>query len=149
MLIYERTNSENKDFVSLVALLDADLAIRDGADHAFYSQFNTIAKINYVIVMYNNREPVGCGAIKPFSADAAEVKRMFVIPEQRGKGIAQRILSELERWAQELGFKRCVLETGRRQPEAIALYQKCGYYQTENYGQYAGMENSVCFEKRL
>jgi GNAT superfamily N-acetyltransferase len=142
-----RTNSDNPDFVALVRLLDADLAKRDGAEHSFYSQFNKIAKIKYVVVAYTDEKPVGCGAIKEFGPEAMEVKRMYVAPESRNKGVATKILSALENWAGELTYTKCVLETGKRQPEAIALYQKSGYQIIPNYGQYAGMENSVCFEK--
>ena len=147
MLSTIRTNSENPDFVSLVKLLDADLAKRDGEDHMFYAQYNKIDKIGHVILAYENEIPVGCGAIKQFLPTAAEVKRMYVRPEQRGKGIAAIILTELEKWARELTYERCVLETGKRQPEAIALYTRNGYNRITNYGQYKGVENSVCFEK--
>ena len=74
---------------------------------------------------------------------------MYTLPESRGKGIATRILTELEIWASELSFKKCVLETGKRQPEAIVLYKKNSYKQIKNYGQYVGIENSLCFEKEL
>lgn len=144
-----RTDSEHPDFVALVRLLDAELAIRDGEDHAFYAQFNKIDKIRHVILAYQEGIPVACGAFKPFEADVVEVKRMFVQPECRGKGIAGQVLAALETWAGELGFRRCVLETGMQQPEAIALYTKSGYARIPNYGQYAGVENSVCFEKML
>jgi putative acetyltransferase len=144
-----RTTSEHEDFVRLVRLLDADLAKRDGADHSFYAQFNKIAAIKHVVVLYENNQPVGCGAIKEQSADTMEVKRMYVLPESRKGGMATRILTELEHWAGELGYTKCVLETGKRQPEAIALYKKNGYKIIPNYGQYAGIENSVCFEKEL
>lgn len=144
-----RTDSDNPDFVALVKLLDADLARRDGADHSFYAQFNKIDKIRHVVLAYDNGTPVGCGAIKQFAPDAMEVKRMYILPEHRNKGIATIILSELERWAGELSYARCVLETGKRQPEAIELYKKNGYKVIANYGQYVGIENSVCFEKGL
>ena len=72
---------------------------------------------------------------------------MFVPFEHRGRGIAKEIIKELESWAVELSFKRCILETGLKQPEAIALYTKSGYNSIPNYGQYQGMYNSVCFEK--
>ena len=147
MIAIIRTNSDHPDFIALVKLLDADLADRDGEDHSFYAQFNKIDKIRHVVVAYHGAEAVGCGAIKAFSADAMEVKRMYVLPAHRKKGIAAMILSELERWAAELSCSRCLLETGRRQPEAIALYTKQGYQHIANYGQYAGIENSVCFEK--
>jgi putative acetyltransferase len=144
-----RTDSRDADFIALVKQLDADLAVRDGADHSFYSQFNKIDKIRHVVVAYENNVPVGCGAIKQFTADAVEVKRMYVMPASRNKGVARSLLSELERWANELGYKKCVLETGRRQPEAIALYEKAGYRRISNYGQYQGMDNSLCFEKEI
>lgn len=144
-----RTTSDNADFVSLVQLLDADLAKRDGEDHSFYAQFNTITVIKHVIVAYEHEKPVGCGALKEQTPDAMEVKRMYVLPQNRKSGIARQILTELERWAYELGYPKCVLETGKRQPEAIALYTKCGYTVIPNYGQYIGIANSVCFEKRV
>ena len=87
--------------------------------------------------------------MKLFEPDAMEIKRMYVLPGKRGSGIATKVLSELEQWAGELSFARCVLETGLKQPEAIALYKKNGYLLIPNYGQYAGKENSVCFEKVL
>lgn len=149
MLSIIKTNANNPQFVQLVQQLDAELAMRDGADHAYYHQFNSIESLHYVIVALEGNNPVGCGAIKPFNNQAMEVKRMFVLPKHRGKGIAQHILRELEQWAALLTYNKCVLETGKKQPEAIALYQKCGYTQIENYGQYTGIENSMCFEKTI
>ena len=144
-----RTTSEDPDFIELVKFLDADLAKRDGKEHSFYAQFNTIAKIKHVVLAYENEKPIGCGAIKEHTAKTMEVKRMYVLPEGRNKGIATKILMELENWASELLFAKCILETGKKQPEAIALYKKNGYTLIPNYGQYAGVENSVCFEKEL
>ena len=144
-----RSDSGNEDFVALVRRLDADLALRDGEDHSFYAQFNTIGAIKYALVAYDGKTPVGCGAIKHFDKKSMEVKRMYTLPEFRGKGIASVILGELENWAQELNYEACVLETGLRQPEAIALYEKNGYVAIENYGQYKGVSNSRCFEKKL
>lgn len=149
MLQLIRTDSGNSDFVSLVKLLDQDLAIRNGGQHAFYSQFNKIDLIKQVVVGYLDGLPVACGAIKPFAETQAEIKRMFVHPDYRGRGLAGEILRELEHWASELGYQACVLETGKRQPEAITLYQKNGYTITENYGQYIGIDNSVCMRKDL
>ena len=144
-----RTDSGHADFIALVKNLDADLAIRDGNDHAFYHQFNKIDKIKHVLVAYENDKPVGCGAIRALDSISMEVKRMYTLPEVRGKGIATKILAELENWAAELGYESCILETGKKQPEAIKLYLKNGYQQIPNYGQYIGIENSLCFEKRL
>lgn len=144
-----RTDSGNQDFIGLVKHLDADLAKRDGKDHSFYAQFNKIDKIRNVVVAYENNIPVGCGAIKEYTPNTMEVKRMYTSPENRGKGIASKILAELELWAAEMSYDKCILETGKKQPEAIALYTKNGYKMIPNYGQYAEIENSVCFEKKL
>jgi len=143
----QRTTSNDPDFITLVKHLDADLAKRDGADHAYYAQFNFITNIKYAIVAYENDKAVACGAIKAYNTDAMEVKRMYTLPAYRGKGIATMVLEALERWAAELSYKKCILETGKRQPEAIQLYEKNGYQSIPNYGQYIGIENSVCFEK--
>lgn len=148
-LLLKRTNSDDPDFIALVRHLDAELAVRDGDEHAFYHQFNKIANLKNVVVAYRGEQAVGCGAIKSLEENVMEVKRMFVPLELRGQGIASQVLSELERWAAELGAQACCLETGLRQPEAIALYTKNGYERIPNYGQYAGVENSVCFRKNL
>ena len=144
-----RTNSENTDFVALVKELDAYLKIVDGDDHDFYNQYNNIDVLKHTVVFYEKGVPVGCGAIKSFNAESMEVKRMYVNPEYRGVGIAQQILEELEKWTQELGYKYTILETGKRQVEAVAFYKKSKYQIIPNYGQYKGVENSVCFKKEL
>lgn len=149
MLHFHKTNSLNKYFVQLVKQLDADLAVRDGADHAFYAQFNKIDLIQHVIVVYENEAPVGCGAFKKYDDTSAEIKRMYVLPPLRNKGIAAAVLQQLEQWVKEEGFQSTVLETGLKQPEAIRLYEKSGYNRIPNYGQYAGIENSVCMKKEL
>ena len=149
MFVLQRTNGRDPDFVSLVKNLDADLARRDGEDHSFYSQFNKIDNINCAVIAYYNGLPVGCGALKPFSREAAEIKRMWVSPDRRRTGVASRILHELEAWAEDLSFSKCVLETGKKQPEALALYSRCGYVQIPNYGPYEGVANSLCFQKVL
>lgn len=144
-----RTDPTNMDFVALVSKLDEYLAVLDGEEHEFYHKLNTIGNLKYVVMAYEDEVAVGCGAIKQFGDDAMEVKRMYVEPSRRGAGIGVLLLAELEKWAKELGHLKCVLETGKRQPEAIRLYEKCGYERIPNYGQYVGMENSVCFEKGL
>jgi putative acetyltransferase len=144
-----RTDSTNADFIVLVQNLDQELSVIDGNDHSFYSQFNKLDAIKHVVVAFKEGSPVACGAIKEYQPDIMEVKRMYTLPSERGKGMAGAVLAELENWAREIGYKKCVLETGQRLPEAIALYQKHGYSIISNYGQYIGVENSVCFEKIL
>lgn len=147
--MFLRTYSSHIDFINLVKKLDDELAEIDGDDNIFYAKLNTIDKIKHAIVLYENGQPIGCGAIREFDSIATEVKRMYTLPAFRGKGNAAKVLSELEKWATELGYKKCILETGKRQPDAIALYKKKGYKITPNYGKYVGIENSVCFEKQL
>lgn len=149
MIVLKRTTAENKDFVNLVSELDAELAIRDGDDHDFYHQFNGLEDIKHAVLLYSNKEAVGCGAIKKYDDSSMEVKRMYVKTDFRGKGLAVTILDELEAWSKELNYTFCILETGVNQPEAIKLYKKTGYHVVENYGQYAGVSTSFCFKKRI
>ena len=149
MISFKQTSSDDPGFHSLVKLLDADLAIRDGKDHSFFAQYNKLDDIKHVVVAYFNGEPAGCGAIKKYDEITMEVKRMFVKPEFRGKGIARAVLSSLEKWAAELGYSHCILETGKRQPEAISLYKTSGYALIPNYGQYENVETSVCMKKKV
>ena len=149
MITIKRTTSESIDFQNLVVLLDKDLRIKDGEEHDFYAQFNKIDKINHVVVYYSNNEAIGCGAFKEFDSNTVEIKRMFVYPDFRGKGIASTVLKELEIWASESDYTNCVLETGKNNPEAIALYQKSGYEIIPNYGQYENVVTSVCLKKSI
>ena len=149
MISILRTTSENPAFQELVRHLDAELRVRDGDEAEFYLQFNKIDTIKHALIAYDGEEPVGCGALRAYETETVEVKRMFVALERRGQGIASQILSGLETWAVKLGFRRCILETGKKQPEAVALYTKAGYTTIQNYGQYQTVDNSVCFEKVL
>jgi putative acetyltransferase len=149
MFSIKRTDSKDLDFVSLVKRLDTELAMIDGAESFFYAQFNKIDSIKNVVVAYLDEKPVGCGVFKPYDATSVEVKRMFVSENARNQKVASQILTMLETWAKELGYTKSVLETGKRQPEAIALYTKAGYQIVANYGQYIGVDNSVCFEKTI
>ena len=149
MIKLVRTNSENIDFINLVKDLDAFLKITDGDEHEFYNQYNNIDVIKHTVVAYLNNQPVGCGALKPFDIESIEIKRMFTQSEARGNGIATKILQELEAWAKELNYKSCILETGFRQIEAIALYKKNSYQLMPNYGQYINVVNSLCYKKHL
>lgn len=149
MIQIVRTNPRHQDFIAMVKELDADLAKTDGDEHSFYDQFNKIDSIKHVAVLYYDEIAVSCGALKEFSTDTMEVKRMYSRRNFRGRGYAGMVLLELEEWAKELKYTRCILETGVRQPDAIALYKKMDYHLIRNYGQYAGVENSLCFEKCL
>lgn len=144
-----RVAETDGDFLALVKLLDAELAEREGENHGFYAQFNRPVGMTGVVVAYLDGEPVGCGAFKRHAEHVAEIKRMYVRPEARGKRIAAAVLKELEAWAADSGFRECVLETGRKQPEAIALYRREGYEVIPNYEQYEGIEDSICMARSL
>jgi GNAT superfamily N-acetyltransferase len=149
MIRIARTNSDNPDFLHLVEMLDEHLARVDGEDHPYYARLNATDIPRNVVLAYSNGGAVGCGAIRPFPDGMMEVKRMYVLPAWRRKGIAGLILAELEEWAKELGAGTCVLETGKKQPEAVALYGRHGYRQITNYGPFIDVENSICFQKLL
>lgn len=146
---YRETRSNDKDFITLVKELDAYLSIVDGNDHAFYDQYNGLDESMKVIVLYEENLPIACGAFKPFDDNRAEVKRMFVLPAHRRKGAAQVVLQQLERLAKTHGYSETILETGKKQTEAIAFYHTANYEVVPNFGPYVGVENSVCFAKQL
>jgi putative acetyltransferase len=149
-LTLKRVTSEDADFRQLVAQLDAALSVINGETDAFYRQYNKIENIGQVIVACTEDGlVVGCGAIKRFDETSAEVKRMYVLPEYRSQKVATQVLEALESWALEMGYTRCVLETGRSMAEAIAFYTKNRYIMIPNYGQYANVETSICFAKDL
>lgn len=143
-----KTNSNHPDFQKLTQLFDEYLVEIDGDEKDFFAQYNQIY-IDNVIVCYEDEIAVGCGAFKEYEPTVAEIKRMFVLPEKRGKGIASTVLNALEIWAKENGFQDVILETSNQLTNAISLYQKSGYEVIPNYGQYIDVESSVCMKKIL
>jgi putative acetyltransferase len=141
-----KTNSDNPDFKILSALFDDYLIDIDGDERDFFASYNNV-QLDHVLVVYEDLEVVGCGAFKKFDENTAEIKRMFVHPNHRNKGIAKIVLNELENWASDFGFNSFVLETSPKLTNAIALYGKTGYQLIPNYGQYIGVENSICMQK--
>ena len=149
MYTFKRTNSDNLNFQKLVIELDKDLAIKNGETNDFFAQYNKIDLIQNVVVAYEADKAVGCGAMKKYENEVMEIKRMFVPIDKRGKGIAGKVLTELQVWAKELGYRKCVLETGDKMIEAIGLYKKNNFKIIPNYGQYANIKSSICFEKEI
>ena len=92
---------------------------------------------------------VGCGAVKFVTGDYAEVKRMYVMPRWRGRGVARALLTHLERLSHQNGFRVLRLETGIYQPEAVRLYERAGFSRCAAFGEYAEDGVSLCYEKRL
>jgi len=103
----------------------------------------------YFVIARSGADVIGCGAFRPFDTSCVEIKRMFVRPAYRGRGVARQILQSLHAEARSRGYAFSVLETGMRQPEAIALYESEGYRRTELFGPYVGNALSVCFRRKL
>ena len=148
-VILKRASNTETDFKKLISKLDKYLSIVNGEQDAFYAPNNVLDPLDTAVIAYYNNKPVGCGCFKRYDEDSVEIKRMYVDPDLRGRGIASTILNELEKWAKENGFNYTVLETGLKLDDANALYRKQGYEVIENYGQYAGITSSVCMKKTL
>lgn len=144
-----KADSTDKGFQELVRELDAYLTMIDGEEHSFYAQYNKIDTLNNCIIIKVNKEPIACGAFKKYDEKTVEIKRMYTKEKSRGKGFAKMVLRLLEKWAKEEGYKRTILETGKRQVSAVELYKNSGYEIIPNYGQYKDIENSICFSKKL
>jgi GNAT superfamily N-acetyltransferase len=143
------TTSDNPDFIFLYNTFDTFLWERYPELKTDYWGNNVIEFNPNVVIIYLNDKPAGCGCFKKYNETAAELKRMFVLPEARGLGIAQQIIKQVENKAIEQGFKMLILETLHKQLEAINLYQKMGYKITENYEPYVGLTNSICMSKSI
>jgi len=133
-------------FDSLVRKLNGYLKSVDGDDHEFYNQFNSSDDLDFAFVGYLERLPVTCAGLKSYGSDRYELKRMFTLPEKRRNGYSKMMLNHLVDFAKSNDKVALVLETGKRQAEAIALYESYGFTRVVNFGPYAGVENSCCFE---
>jgi putative acetyltransferase len=149
MLQLIRTTSNHPHFNLLIQELDHDLDERYGLIQLQYKTLNKVENIDTVILAFSDDIAVGCGCFKPYNATTIEIKRFYLKPGSRGQGIADQILSDLENWANELGYSKAILETGIRQPEAIRFYTKKGFVRIENFGNYQGNSNSICFGKAI
>ena len=153
MITIEKTDPFSETAGILIKELSAEISARynfaDDGSGAFQPEDVTGEKALFLVAHFNN-QPAGCGALRPlFKNEIAEIKRMFVKPDFRGKGIAKYLLQELENKGKEMGYDKIWLETGDRQPEAIDLYKKAGYSRIPNYGIYKENLHSNCFEKLL
>ncbi len=143
------SDSRNEDFLDLITLLDSDLNETNGAEQQQYDKFNKVDYIKDVILIYSGGSAIACGAFKEYDSGTVELKRIFVKRDYRNKGLAKSIVKSLEQLAETKGYKFGILETGKKQMEAIHLYQKLGYVVIDNFLPYVGMENSVCMKKEL
>jgi len=140
---------EAPDSLALRRELGADLMERYAADAEPGFKPSAWDVAVFLVARDDTGAPVGCGALRGLGDGAAEIKRMYVRPHARGTGVARRLLAALEDQARSRGFGVIRLETGIRQPEAMALYARAGYAEIEGFGDYAGHPASRCFERRL
>lgn len=145
----ERTRGDTLEFVALAGRLTNFLAELNGERNSFYAQFNKVDDSLHAVIALVDGSPVACGAFRWVDDGVVEIKRMFSDPDLRGQGLGRQVLSELEKWAAELGAHRAVLETSKRLLPAVGLYQTSGYEVIDNYGPYVGVDDSVCMEKVL
>ncbi|AHV98306.1 GNAT family N-acetyltransferase [Paenibacillus sabinae] len=141
---------DNSDLAQLISQLDGYLFELYPPEEVYLVDFeDPYVNDIYFIVAYLDSRPVGCGAIKKLDEDHVELKRFFVEPECRNKGIAGKIVHRLEEEAASQGYKGIKLETGDLQTEAVGFYKKNGYGEIERFGEYADCPSSLCFEKRI
>jgi putative acetyltransferase len=152
-LVVSRADILSAEAGALIAALNAEMSKiypEPGATH-FRLDANEVAEgRGAFLIARRDGKPVGCGAVRTIEPGTGELKRMYVAPEERGKGVGRALLSALESQARALGLTRLVLETGIRQDAAIALYRSAGFKGIEPYGEYvASPLTSVCLAKAL
>lgn len=152
MLAIARADLLEADVVALIAELDDELSGRypgPGANHFRLDLDEVAPGRGAFLIATLDGQPVGCGAVRLLDSDTAEIKRMFTRPTARGRGVGRALLAELEAQARALGVSRLVLETGERQPEALALYERGGFVRIPAFGEYVDSPDSVCMQKDL
>jgi GNAT superfamily N-acetyltransferase len=151
MMHIQYTNGENQDFAMLCQLLDDNLNEIVGGEkqRKEYNQYNRLDSIQDAFVIYDHEVPVGCAAFKQYAEGAAEVKRVFIRMDYRGRGLSKLLMEQVENKAKEQGYRSLILETGKPLVQAIGLYTSLGYQITENYGQYKNMPLSICMKKDI
>lgn len=139
--------------LTLIEALDGELAAmypEPGANHFQLDPEQVLGARGAFLIVRRADVPVGCGALRLIDDDTGELKRMYVAPGERGRGLGRRLVVALEAEARARGARRLVLETGIRQHAAIALYERCGFERIPLYGEYlSSPDTSVCLGKEL
>lgn len=145
------TDGANTDFIELCHDLDDFLNEIVGGEEnrSEYIPYNQLDDIHNVIVVYDNDIPIGCAAFKKYDDECAEVKRVFIKTEYRGRGISKKLMELLEESAREQSYHYLIFESGEPLVAAMSLYRKIGYKVILNYGQYEDMPDSICMRKKL
>lgn len=137
------------EFVSLTEDLDRELHRKKGTAQQAYQGLNKLDGITDVVVAFQGGRPLGCASFKLRTPGIAEVKRVYVRPERRGRGVSRRLMETLEVRARQRGINTVLVETSRTFVEANGLYPSIGYREIPNYPPYDGMADSICFQKEL
>lgn len=146
----KRVKADNQDLRRLIKELDIYLGERYPESSIHSVDLKTAGEDNVIfIIAYKNSIPVGCAALRPVDSQSCELKRMFVVENERGKGYSKIIYEEIENIARNIGYLEIKLETGFEQPEAIGLYKRYGYKRIPKFGEYINDPLSVCFAKKL
>lgn len=147
----KETTYHNQDFLSLCNELDYFLnqAIGGESKREKYKQFNHLDTMDYVALAYDKDQAAGCGALRRYSTDAVELKRVFVREDYRGQGIGGMMLNHLITYARQAGYRELILETGAFLEASLRLYTRYGFHQIPNYGAYQDMPESLCMKLEL
>lgn len=150
-LTLKQINYDDQDFLMLCTELDSFLNLAIGGEdkREKYKKFNHADTMDFVLAAYENDVPVGCGALRKYSEEEIEVKRVFVREAYRGRNIGGVILEGLLMQAQKMGFRKVILETGEFLDRSVRLYRRFGFRKIENYGAYAQMKESLCMGRVL
>lgn len=140
---------DSKDYAMLAQKLDEYYFELVGDVQARYAEVNKPHNMNAICVVYEGSEAVACGAWKKIDDETAEIKRIYVLPQHRRKGIASAIVTAMEADAAKQGKKRFILETARTTADSASLYTSLGYEEIDYYGSPAGAENCRCFKKEI
>jgi len=142
---------DSREARELIAALNAELLALYPPEQCFHDldEDQVAPGRGRFVLAWEDGAAVGCGAIRLIDDEQAELKRMYVVPERRGRGISRTVLESLEAVARELGARSIVLETGIHQPVAISLYESSAYRRVPCFGAYASSPTSICMEKRL
>ncbi len=145
-----RVRADDPDVVRFVAALLREMAERYGGEPDEIAHTDPGAV--FVLLRDDDGSPLGCGALQPLRSslpgspdEHGEVKRVYIVPSARGRGLARPLMAALVDLAADLGYTWLQLEAGTEQPEALGLYERSGWRPVPNYGQYVDDPRSVCF----
>lgn len=148
---YRWTNGENEDFKKFYLITEEYYSKLVGGiqNRSAFLPYNMSESVTDVVIAYYNDIAIGCAGLKKYSDTDVEIKRVWIEPDYRGNHIVTCLMEILENHAKKQGFQRIILQTRKQMSDALRLYSKCGYYQTDNYPPYDKLEGAICLAKDL